>query len=253
MSLRLASVASLTGLAALVVAPAVASADRRAFTHTYEYMTMPEGQTELEIYTEQGRSTWDDDALQTAKIQLEIEHGITERWDVSLYHVFEQASGGPATARVDEPLRLTEIKLRSRYRFAERGELPVDVALYGEVVKAFGASVYELEFKPIVARDVGLVTIAAQPVIALELGGDVEEPELEVGWAAGVTYEVAPELKVGAETWGAFKEEFEEQEAYVGPALSWAPAQSFWVALTPGFGFADAERFNVRAILGMDL
>ena len=120
--MRLPLVAALC-LAPLVV-PAVAHADRRAFTHTYEYLTAPEGQTEVELHTEQARATWGDGAAETYTFQLELEHGITDRWDIALYHVFEQSSGAPGAA-VD--LHLAEIKLESRYRFAERGELPVDV------------------------------------------------------------------------------------------------------------------------------
>lgn len=239
-------------LTALIAMSTSAHADHRAFTHTYEYMTMPEGQTELEIYTEQSRSTFDDDAVQGLKFQLELEHGITSRWDVSLYHVFEQETG-PSPSDV-KPLTLSELKLRSRYRFSERSELPVDVALYGEVVKAVGASVYELEGKLIAARDFGRVTVAAQPILAVEFGGDVAETELELGWAAGASYELSPKFKVGAETWGAAKEEFSVVEASAGPAVSWSPGESLWVTFTAGLGLNDhTDKFNGRAIIGLHL
>lgn len=236
----------------LVAVSTDAHADRRAFTHTYEYMTMPKGQTELEIYTEQSRSTFGDDATQGLKFQLEIEHGITSRWDVSLYHVFEQETG-PSASDV-KPLTLSELKLRSRYRFSERSQLPIDVALYGEVVKAVGASVYEIESKLIAARDFGRVTVAAQPILAVEFGSDVPEIELELGWAAGVSYELSPKIKVGAETWGAAKEEFSVVESSAGPAVSWSPGESLWVTFTAGVGLNDnTDTFNGRAIIGLHL
>lgn len=239
-------------LAALSAFPAAAPADRRSFTHTYEYMTSPEGQTEVELYTTQSRSTWDDGAPESFEFQLELEHGLTERWDVSLYHVFAQASGDAATA---SPLRLTEVKLRSRYRFAERGELPVDVVAYGELVKQFGASAYAAEVKAILGRDFGLLTVAVNAIGEVEFGADVAETEVEAGWAAGVTYEAAPSWKLGAESWGDFEVEHpDELSAWVGPALSWAPSSRMWVSTTAGFGLNDrSDKFNVRAIIGLTL
>lgn len=242
--------------ALLVVAlPAVASADRRAFTRTYEYMTMPTGETEVEIYTTQSRATFDDGSPQSFDLQLEIEHGITDRWDVSLYHVFAQSTGDGTLSDPGEPLHFKEMKLRTRYRFAERGELPVDPLAYFEMKKSFGASVYVAEAKAIVARDFGLVTVAVNPILEVKFGGDVDEAEVEVGWAAGVSYEVAAALKVGAETWGGFEVEApDEAGVSAGPALSWAPSQSLWVTTTAGFGLNDnADKFSVRAILGMHL
>ena len=125
--------------ACLTLVPALAHADRRSFSRTYEYQTMPEGDTEVEIYSTWNRTTWADGAVEKHDLQLELEHGITDRWDVSLYHVFSQASGDAMTA---VPMHLSEIKLRSRYPFAERGELPVDVLAYGELIRDFGASAY---------------------------------------------------------------------------------------------------------------
>ncbi len=253
MSLRdsvvLAALGALVGVAAL---PHAAAAERRAFTHTFEYMTMPDGETELGIDTEQGRSTFDDDAIQRTGFRLAIQHGVTDRWDLSLRHGFRQQTG-PAPADV-APLTLSELELRSRYRFSERGELPVDLAVYAGAAKAVGASVYQLEGKLLLARDLGLLTIAAQPIATVELGGDVAEPELQLGWAAGATYEVAPAFKVGAETWGALKQDYQVVEASAGPAVSWAPTSDLWVTVTAGYGLTDdTDTVDVRAVLGLAL
>jgi len=248
--LHTAAIITLLGLAV----PSTAAADRRSFTHTYEYMTMSRGQTELEIYTTQSRATFDDNSPQSFELMLEIEHGITDRWDVSMYHVFKQSTGDGMTDP-GEPLHFDELKLRSRYRLAERGEWPVDVLVYGELVKSFGSSVYEAETKAILARDFGLLTAVVNPVVAIEFGGDVAETELELGWAAGLTYEVSPRIKLGAESWGGFEAEAADQvAASVGPAVSWAPADSLWVSVTAGFGLTDtADDFSVRALIGLGL
>ena len=230
-----------------------ALADRRAFTRTYEYATMPEGQTEVELYSTHSLASFDGDASpQSFVFQLELEHGISDRWDVSLYHVFAQSSDG---AGGGSPLALSEIKLRTRYRFAERGELPVDLLAYAEVAKDFGVGVYALEGKAIVARDVGPLTLATNLIAEVVVGNDVDEPEVELGWAVGATYELTPAWKLGAETWGDFETEHtDEIAASAGPAVSWAPTQALWVTTTAGWGLTDhADAFSVRAILGLGL
>lgn len=255
---RLRPLLATAGLAALatatlaLAAPGRAHADRRPFTRTYDYTTTPERQTEIEIMSTQSRATFDDGALRGFELQLEIEHGITDRWDIALYHVFTQATDGMGGGT---PFGLHELKLESRYRLKERGELPVDVVLYGEVAKEFGAGVYETEAKLILARDLGRATVAANLIGEVAFGSGVPEAELELGWAAGVTYEVSPRWKLGVESWGGFEAEApDELGASVGPALSWAPSSRMWVAGTAGFGLTDqADAFSARAIIGLNL
>jgi len=236
-----------------VVAPALAHADRRSFSRTYEYQTMPEGETEVEIYSTWNRTTWADGAVEKHDLQLEFEHGLTDRWDVSLYHVFSQALGDAMTAI---PMHLKEIKLRSRYRFAERGELPVDVLAYGELIRDFGASSYAAEVKAVLARDFGMVTVATNLVGEVGFGADVAETEVELAWAVGASYELSPTWKLGAESWGGFEpgEVDESLSAYAGPAVSWAPSTSLWVTTTAGFGLNDnSDKFSLRALIGLAL
>jgi hypothetical protein len=244
---------TLIALVLLAAAAAPAHADRRSFTRTYEYMTMPEGETELEIYTTQSKETWDNPSAKEFELQLEVEHGLTERWDFSIYHVFSQVKG--ATPAGDESFHFDEIKLRTRYRFAERGEWPVDLLAYGEVKKVFGEGVWAGEGKAIVARDFGPMTAAINLIGEVEFGPSVPEPEVVAGYAAGLTYEAIPEWKVGVESWGEFEvEHTDELSAAVGPAISWAPASTLWITATGGFGLTEyTEDFSVRAIIGMQL
>lgn len=242
-----ASLASLTALGG------VAHADLRSFTHTYEYQTMPEGKTAFEFWHTQTRAESDSNSPQSYQGIFEIEHGITEHWDLAFYQVFEQTSAG----LMSEGLHLSEAKLETRYRFAERGEWPVDTLAYFELAKEFGENLYELEAKAIGARDFGDVTVAANAIVEIEVGKDALETEPEVGWAVGATYQAHPKFRVGVETWGAVEEE--EVYAAAGPALNWAPAGNFWATVTFGFGLTDEAEgadfgfFSARAILGIEL
>ena len=245
---RLVVASSLVALLALT-AERDARADLRSFTQTYEYSTVPEGKTAIELWHTQGRTTWDKTSPQFYEQILEIEHGFTDHWDAAFYTVFSQVAGDATTSKA---FGLEAVKLESRYRFADRGEWPVDTLVYVEVAKDFGASVYELEGKVIVARDFDKFTAAANAIGAVKVGNDTVETELELGWAAGLTYQAHPKFKLGAETWG----KLEESELYLsaGPAVSLAPSSNIWVTLTAGFGVTDvAEAFSARAIIGIEL
>jgi hypothetical protein len=235
---------------AISLTSSLAYADRRSFTYTYEYATAPKGQTEVEVWHTQSRDTWKSSSPQRFEQILEIEHGITDRWDAAMYTVFKQvASPDAAQAR---SFGLDAVKLESRYRFAERGEWPVDTVAYFEVAKDFGKGVYELEAKAIAARDFDRLTVAANLIGEVEVGRDVAETELELGFAAGATYELSPALRLGAETWGGYGEG--ETRVAIGPALSLAPSSRFWFALTTGFGVTEiSDKLTGRLIMGFAL
>lgn len=244
---------------ALGIAPATvgtAHADLRSFTHAYEYATMPAGKTALELWHTQTRTTPDASSPQIYEGILEIEHGITEHWDIAFYTVLEQVAAGPLAS---EPLHLSEAKLETRYRVAERGELPVDTLVYLEAAKEFGESRYEIESKVIGARDFGDVTVAANAIAEIITGKDVVETELELGWAVGLTYQAHPKLRIGVETWGSIA----DGKVYVdaGPAISFAPAGNFWATVTLGFAVTERDAVvgashgaaSARAIFGIEL
>jgi hypothetical protein len=230
------------------VLSSTASADRRLFTYTYEYKTVPQGRTAIELWHTEDRDTWDPDTLQSMEHILEIEHGLTDHWDAALYWVFDQtASNMPMVEST--PFSFSELKLETRYRFADRGEWPVDVLAYGEVVKGFGNGVYEIEGKAILARDFDNVTAAINIIGALEFE---PEPEPEFGYAAGVAYELHPKLSVGAETYAKITEY--EKSFAGGPAIAVAPSSNLWATFTLGFGFNDeAPALAGRLILGVEL
>ncbi|MBS2021968.1 MAG: hypothetical protein JST92_06125, partial [Deltaproteobacteria bacterium] len=113
-------------LPALLCATA-ARADRRTLIRGYEYATQPQGNLELEIWNELDipRGHASDIALTQ---RIELEYGITDHWDVALYHVFaDQGSGESRTYGFDS------WRLEQRYRLLEKGDLPVDLMLYLEI------------------------------------------------------------------------------------------------------------------------
>src|SRR5947208_15767212 len=104
-----------------ILAPAV-RADRRDFVRAYQYATQPQGNLEVEIWNDVDAPSAGgfDQAIVTPRVELE--YGLTDHWDVALYHVLEQQ---PAS-----PLHFVSWRLETRSRPAENGAGPVGVMSY---------------------------------------------------------------------------------------------------------------------------
>ncbi len=256
MKLAVAACTFITTLAA----SRTAQADLRSFTQTYEYSTQPEGTTSVQLWHTQTRATTDGSSPHFYEGLLEIEHGITEHLDIGFNTMLSQQSGVFGAVGGDS-LSLSRVELEARFRFADRGELPVDPQVMVELSKYFGDSVYEAEGRLIAARDFGEVTIAANGGVQIIGGKDVDETRTQFLWAAGATYQVVPRLRVGVETWGLADDGTVLADA--GPVVCFIASPRFWIAATAGFALSERDEVlsaspthgtpSVRAILGLEL
>lgn len=244
--MRTPSVLSLAVAAAALAAPAAARADRRFYGETYDASTAPKGAVDLELWSTLhrapaagGEDVW--------RHMIEVETGLTDRWDVALYNVGSQEQGGP--------LRYEATKVETRYRLSEPGAWIVDPIVYVEVRKEWIADApWGVEEKLILGKDVGPLNLSLNASAEQEFpkaGGH----ELEWGWAVGTSYEVAPPVRVGGEAFGDLTRvdvpgaSGTEHHAWAGPALSIA-AWRGWVVLAAGWGLnRESESLRLRGIL----
>ena len=197
---RLVTIAT---LACCVAYGAAASANPMPLPFTYTYPTLPKGEAEVEQYVDltpvRGVSTSSGNPTTylASQLQTEFEIGVTDRLELGLYLALM-----PTPANLGETARLTEgtgAKQRLRYRFAEEGELPIDLALYGEVVEF--EDELEFEAKILLQKRFGALVLAAN------LWGEVEQEYAVSGvdWVAnptlGATYQLTPAVHVGFEGW----------------------------------------------------
>jgi len=218
-----------------------ASADRRAYVWTYEYKTMIEGEAELESYST--FSTADRkhvEGTMAVEQMVELEIGKTDRFDVSVYQVFKQDPG--------EGIRYTGFKLRSRYRFGEKGKYLLDPLLYAEYKGKPDFSEHGFELKLILAKDIGRFNVAVNPILELEQEDD--EWEVKPEYTLGLSYELLEVLRCGLEFKGS------EYGHYVGPVLSHG-RDDLWVAFGSAVDLADVKEgkpeFQLRVIMGVGL
>lgn len=205
-----------------------ARADFPNFAFAYEPRTMAKGELELESYsTASVRYDWLADKHTYGWIhQVELEYGVTDRFDVAMYQVFsaDQWNG---------------LKLRARYRPVDYGVLPVDVMLYGEVIFGRGGE-FAVEEKLVVGKIIGKVALTLDSTLEQEnLFGDREYKWNE---AIGVGYKVAPQVTAGLEAqarmgWerkptytaaAGTKLAFADPAFYAGPTLSFVTEKFFW-------------------------
>lgn len=219
----------------------LAQADRRTYVWTYEYLTMPKGEFELEYYlTMKARDVDDFDRRNTWEHQVELEYGITDHWDVALYQRWQHTN----TAE-DDDFEYTGTKLRTRYRLGEKGLYPLDTLLYLEYQRPDSSSEPEvLEGKLILAKDIDRVNIAYNQIIedGISNGGETEH-----AYALGLAYEISPTWRAAMESTGNFTED----EYYAGPTVSWLGRRS-WLAAGLLTGLNDrSDDLRFRLIAGI--
>jgi hypothetical protein len=234
--------------AALLAVPAASRADRRYYGETYNAVTAPKGALDVELWSTYYEPPSDATGAPSLwRHQLELETGLTDRWDVAVYGVGRQIEGSS--------LEFEAVKLETRYALAPPGTWFVDPVVYFEVKKEFvDEKPLAIEEKLILGKDLGRLNLS----LNLASEQEFEDGATEVEWeyAFGSSWEIVPALRLGAEIFGSVAEEevspgVEETQAlaWAGPAASIAVGRA-WLVLAAGFGLTDeSDAVRARAIL----
>jgi len=220
--------------AAVMLAASGAMADTRSFVWTYEYGTEPKGGAEIEYYFT-ALNGGKDSAGTTYQHQVELEYGITDHLDAGLYLMFNR-EGSLAPD-------YEGFKLKTRYRFGERGKYFIDPEVYVEYENRTGEK-EAAELKLILSKDVGKFSLAYNQIaeITFGRGGTVEHE-----FAAGITYPVSHAFGLGIETMGSYT----EKEYAVGPTIAWHGGK-FWANAGLLFGLSNnTAHTQARFLLGI--
>jgi hypothetical protein len=227
----------------VVLATAVtARADRRKYVWTYQYATIAAGASELEFY-----QTAKLDRVDSWEYRFEIEHGLTPRWDLSVYQIFIQ--------KEKEAFKWDAFQIRTRYKLAPPGRYFVDPLLYLEYNRKIDLKKQnKLEAKLILSRDLDRFNIAINPVY--EFFWAPGDPVYEIGLDAGLSWGASYRMSVGLESTSRIKyveNADNSQSSYLGPTVSFATGKMFY---TVGYAWGltdDSNDARVRFLMGVGL
>lgn len=155
------------------------------------YHTSRKGEFEVELYNDLNLKDVDNDDTFGTRHQVELEYGLTNRWQWAYYEVF-------TWDRTNDWQR-DSFKIETKYRFLESGELPVDVALYGEYKNPNGrqdSSSDEMEGKLILSKEWSRWNFIANLIVERKIN---EHEDLQWEYTAGVSYFINPKVRLGFE------------------------------------------------------
>ena len=227
--------------AALAALATTAHANPRALPFTYTTDTLPAGGVEVEQYVDivplraqnaiTGAKQW---YLPTAFL-TEIEVGLAERLELGLYMTIVPDPGDQITNKALFPGQGSGLKQRLRYIFANPGEWPIDVGVYGELVET--EREIEIEGKLLLQKRFGNLRVAANLSSEYEFYFD-EQREYVLNPSAGATYELSPKFHLGVDAWLRGEYPMNPKpanrtfglgpEAYVGPAVMTNFGKLWW-------------------------
>lgn len=229
-------------LLAIFALPVLSNADRRNYVWTYQYVSIPQGETELEFY--QTTKLKPEGSPDEWEYRIEVETGLTDRWDFSVYQIFSQVE--------DQSFRWDAVQLRTRYRFGEVGQYFMDPLLYFEYQRKLDlGDPNKLEAKLILSKSNGKMDFSINPVYELHFAPGTEP---EVGLDAGISWEFSPRFIAGLEsTSRRVLEDGKESESYFGPTVSFASGH-WWYTAGVAFGLGDeTDDARVRFLMGVGL
>ena len=181
----------------------LARANPMPLPYTYTYQTIGKGEGEVEQYVDfvptkaldpTGNPVW----YAATQLQTEFEWGITDHLELGLYATLAPQPPGGLTSTAS----LTEsngFKERLRLRIADEGVLPVDMALYGEVVE--NDLELELEAKIILEKRFGPLRIAANLWGSSSASTPPTSSTGSPTPTLGATYQLSPSVHLGVEGW----------------------------------------------------
>lgn len=216
-------------------------ADRRKYVWTYQYATIAPDASELEFYQTTRLA-----ASNKWEYRIELEHGLTPKWDLSIYQIFAQNE--------NDNLKWDAFQIRTRYRLAEPGRFPLDPLLYLEYNRKTDLKLpNKAEVKLVLSRDFDRLNLAINPLY--EIFWAPGEPKHEVGLDIGISTELSYRLSVGVEsvTRMEFADSDTETASYFGPTISLASGEVFY-SVGYVWGLTDeSDDARVRLLLGVGL
>jgi hypothetical protein len=233
-----------------ILLPSICLAGARHFTFVYEAPTSPAGSIESENWT----TTRFSDGFTEANFRHEIEIGITEHFQASIYF-----ANWDYTRRENRGAHYDSSSLELIYNLTNPVTDPIGISLYQEI--GGGRRALESETKIIAQKNFGPLILAYNLTLEAEWEDEsLREHNGEIQQAFGASYELSPRVSVGAEMLHevllpAWHSSEAENNFFIGPNISyrgnrWFATVTALAQTTHTEGEAD---YQVRVIFGVSL
>jgi hypothetical protein len=240
---------ALCAICALVL-PSICLAGARHFTFIYEAPTSPAGSIESENWA----TTRFSDGFTEANFRHEIEIGISEHFQASIYF-----ANWDYTRRENRGAHYDSSSLELIYNLTNPVTDPIGISLYQEI--GGGRRAFESETKLIAQKNFGPLILAYNLTLEAEWEDEsLREHNGEIQQAFGASYELSPRVSVGAEMLHevllpAWHSSEAENNFFIGPNVSyrgnrWFATITALAQTTHTEGEAD---YQVRLIFGVSL
>lgn len=215
-----------------------AHAHQRDYLVNQPYYTTKQGEFEVAFYNDMNLPEMDNDDTYNSKHQIEVEYGITDHLQAAFYEVY--------TWDRAEDWSRDEFKIEAKYRFAEPGQLPLDIALYGEYANPNGSREThsdDVETKLILSKDIGVWNFTANLIAERAIN---ENADWDLEYTAGVNYAVTPRTRLGLELQQQLgnSDSFHAdstQPAYIIPGIYTNILPNVRILVGPAFGLTRAS------------
>ena len=167
------------------------------------------------------------------RTSLEYNVGLTDKIDLAAYVDLQHENA--------QEFEYAGSRFRLRGGFWEKGRFPIDLGWYFEAELPHNTkSDLELEFRPILSRDFGKVSIDLNPAFDLPTVSH-ERRTLEFNYAARAYYRLSPVIEPAIEFYGGIGqirdvEQSQAQDHYIFPVVYGKIFDGLKVAVGPGFG-----------------
>jgi len=228
-----------------------AFAGARHFTFIYEAATSPPGSFEIENYA----TTRFNDGFTDANFRHEIEIGITEHFQASIY----LANWDYTRSRENRGAHYDSSSLELVYNLTNPVADPIGISFYQEI--SGGRRAFEWETKLIGQKNFGPLILAYNVTLEAEWDDEgLREHNGEIQQAIGASYEVSPRISVGAEMLHEiilpdWHNSEAENNFFLGPNVSYRGVRWFATvtALAQTTRTAGEPDYQVRLIFGFSL
>jgi hypothetical protein len=234
-----------------VLLPSICLAGARHFTFIYEAPTSPPGSIEIENYA----TSRFNDGFTDAAFRHEIEIGITEHFQASIY----LANWNYTRSRENRGAHYDSSSLEVIHNLTNPVADPIGISLYQEI--SAGRRVFESESKLILQKNFGPLILAYNFTLEAAWEGEgLGERNGELQNIFGASYELTPRVSVGAEMLHEiilpdWRSSETENNFFIGPNISyrgdrWFATITALAQTTHTEGEAD---YQVRLIFGVSL